>query len=401
MVKADRLYKNTGESTIQSTMNHVLDKGSFLQQDGVRARLVKRVFYTTQQHFYQPTSFISDSSSLCDELKRVQQLQAMLLFMQQQQQHQHHNKQQQLQTPAFMSGSLQSSQQPTNRNRIGMMTRQQFASGSAASAMNTNATTSAAVDRTVYSHSKQHFVSVHDRLPKAFHSYNHWLEHVKRLHLDEQQCMVASMQAQLLYNWYRVWEATDQHNAHWWKNRTNMRTAAIQTSTICPLQNVLFQAFYQLMSSAGEGGYFHPFIHFDLRHSEKQPTQHKRHQNTRRGQYRTEQSPPTKVVSVATPAGATLPKPINATTGRSPSIANSNPLTPFLFVYVPLLTPLPAPQQLAFAVNHSAGSGPLVSPGRTALPPSGLPPPSTCSLDAIINDRLVQPFVYAPISNDN
>uniref|UniRef100_A0A182SH43 Uncharacterized protein n=1 Tax=Anopheles maculatus TaxID=74869 RepID=A0A182SH43_9DIPT len=389
MVKTAGVDKNTGKS-VRSTMSHVFDTGPFVYQDALQARSIKSAFHAGPQHFYQPNSLAYDSTLLCDELK-------LLLFMQQHQLHQ-----QQLQTPASISRSSQSAQQPTNRNRTSMITRPQFASGSAVSVTNTNATTAAAVDRSIcHSHPKHHFLSVHNRLPRAFNSNGHWLDHVERLHLDEQQCMLASMQAQLLYNWYLIWEATDQHSDHWWKNRTDVRNA-IQTATICPLQNALLQAFYQLLSSAGDGGYFHPFIHFDLRHREKPPVLHRRYQNSRRGQYRAGQLPLAKAVSHSTPAGTSLPKPINTTNGRRPSIGNNNPLTPFLFVYVPLLTPLPAPQQLAFAVNHNAGSpGPPVSPRRSAPPsPSGLPP-STSSLDAIINDRLVQPFVYAPFSNDN
>ncbi|XP_052898712.1 uncharacterized protein LOC128305354 [Anopheles moucheti] len=388
---------------VQSAISHVFDKLASFHQNTLRARPPVNTFYTGQQHFYQPNSFINDSSLLCEELRRVQQLETLLLFMQQHQQQQQCQEQQQLPTPALMPSSLRSVPKSTNRNRNSVITRQQLFSGSEiSSARNANVTASAAVDRSIsHHHPKSHWLSIQGRLPQASNHYANWIDHMERMHLEEQQCMLASMQAQLLYNWYRVWEAADQHSDRWWKNRTDVRTT-IQTSASCPLQTALLRAFYQLISSAGDGGYVHPFIHFDLTHRGKRPVvaPHRLQQAPRRGQYRTDQLSHGKAASLPTPAGAALPEPINTTTGSRPSIGNNNPLTPFLFVYVPLLTPLPGPQQLPFAVNHTTIVGPPVLP-RTTVPPPPRLPPSARSLDAIINDRLVQPFVYAPISNDN
>ncbi|XP_053666264.1 uncharacterized protein LOC128715396 [Anopheles marshallii] len=387
---------------VQSTISHVFDKRPLFHQNALRARPTMNTFYTGQQHFYQPNSFINDSSLLCDELKRVQQLELLVCMQHQQQQQCQEQQQQLLPTPAFMPSSLLTVPKATNRNRNSVITRQQLFSGSEiSSARNANVTASAAVDQSIsHQHPNSHWLSIQGRFPQASNHYTNWIDHMKRMHLEEQQCMLASIQAQLLYNWYRVWEATDQHGDRWWKNRTDVRTTT-QTSASRPLHRALLQAFCQLISSAGDGGYVHPLIHFNLTHLGQRPVgPHGLQQAPRRGKYRTDQLSHGKAVSLPAPAGSALPKPINTTTDNRPSIGNNNPLTPFLFVYVPLLTPLPDPQQLPLAVNHTAIAGPPVLP-RTTVPPSSRLPPSARSLDAIINDRLVQPFVYAPISNDN
>uniref|UniRef100_A0A182QWL2 Uncharacterized protein n=1 Tax=Anopheles farauti TaxID=69004 RepID=A0A182QWL2_9DIPT len=303
-----------------------------------QARSALGTFYNQQQWcIYQPNSFISDTSLLRNKPKRVQQLQTMLLFLHQQQQ------QQQLQSPALMSRSLRSVPSATNRNGPGAIPQRQLPSGPA---------TAAAAAATALNNQ---WVSAHFRSPQSVNKY--YFGPLERMQLDEQHCMLATIQAQLLYNWYRVWEATDRYGDRWWKPRSDTRAPSHEHS----LQDALLHAFYQLLHGAGTGGYFHlpPLIRTD-------PIA------PRRNQHRTDKLP---LATAVTQTRLPQPLPTDPPQGGRPSIGNNNPITPFLFVYVPLLTPLPPtqpPQPLVFAANRTK---------RLASPPGTL-------AAAIINDRV-------------
>lgn len=370
--KTTGMVKNINES-IQPRVRHVCDKRSLLQAS-LHGYPATSTFYTRQQRLYQPNSFISDASLLYNEITRVEQLQTLLLYLQREHQHQ-----QQVRSPALMSRSSRSVPHSTSRNGTGVITWQHYPAGSVTAVRNS------ATERSInHQDPKYQWLSGNNQLP----NYDgHWISNTQRMHREEQQCLIDTIQAQLLYNWYRMWEASDRHGDRWWQNCTDTRTSR-RASTSSALQNALFHAFYQLLCNVSDGRYFHPFIHFDLANRNKRPL-HTAQSTSRHSQYRAGQLSPASAVSHTLPNGGTaLPESINKTKCMRSSIGNNNPLTPFLFVYVPLLMPLSAPQQLPCAANRTACSGPSVR-SRFASP---FPPrltPSTRSVDAINNDRLV------------
>ncbi|XP_053673904.1 uncharacterized protein LOC128724164 [Anopheles nili] len=309
-----------------------------------------------QQHCYRSNSVINNSLLLCNELKRVEQLQTMLLFLQQQQQQQ--------QPPALMSHSLRSLPPATNRNGIGAVPRPSLLSATAATSIvypQTATRRCLGTPSCVLS-------------PMGHTSSSLPIGPLERMQLDEQHCMLTTIQAQLLYDWYREWEAADQYGDRWWKNRPNRyRTTQTAHGTHGTrgdlLQEVLFKAFYELLDGAGQSGCIQPVI---------------AHRGTSKG-LKTSRKPNRAFQS---------PPSVKATSSvkgrRPPTGGNNNPLTPFLFVYVPLLTPMATLQSLPFTANRTNCPGPPVPP-----------PAATRTLVDIINDRLVRPFVHAPISNDN